>query len=140
MHPLTLKTGTLSTARSRRSRHGREEFMYGSIGNVRVLEVTIPAEDIDIIRTRVQRADKVTNIITWDVVGDTTKVDFFMITLDHLGTEQVISKIHALADTTTFEFIHELEDVDVGTAQYTITAMLSTFEKGPSVDTERFCI
>jgi len=140
LHPLTLKTGTLTTAASRNTKHAREEFMYGNIGNTSVVEITIPAENTDIIRTRVQRADKVTNIITWDVIGDTARVDYFMITLNHLGTEQVIGQVHALSDATTFEFIHELDDVDVGNAQYTITAMLTTFERGPTVDTDRFCI
>lgn len=140
LHPLTLKRGTLSTPRSRKLVHARDEFMYGAIGNTRVVELTIPAEQLDIVRTRVQRADKVTNVVTWDIVGDPSQIDYFLITMSHLGTEQVVGQVHALTNTTTFEFIHELEDVDVGTAEYTITAMLNTFEKGPSADTDRFCI
>lgn len=139
-HPIALKTGTLTTSATRRVRHARDEFSYGMIGNARSVEVTVPALDMKLIRPVVQRVDRITNAVRWQVVGDMSIVDYFLVVHSHLGTDQVVGKVHAMGDTAAFEFLHDLERVDVGTCTYTIRSMLTNFEAGPVLTTGRVVV
>lgn len=140
LHPLVLKKGMLTSKESRFSQHSKNEYLYGIIGNTKLIDVTIPKTDANIVRVYSERVDKSTNVLRWDVVGDTSLIDYFIVSLNHIGTEQVVGKVHAFNDTATFEFMHELTGIDMGTATYTVTTMLTNFLKGSAQETGRFVI
>jgi len=140
LHPYTLNHGTLTTKVSRQQLHAKDEFMYGIIGNTKIIDVVVPATDIKLTRMRVERFDSVTNILRWDIIGDATLIDYFIITLNHLGTEQIIGRAHALNNSSTYEFIHDLTNVDMGTCTYRVTTMLTNFLMGSSIESDRIVI
>lgn len=140
LHPLTLKTGTLTSKTTRASQHARDEFEYGAVGNTRVIEVTIPSDDVRVGEPTVERVDRITNAVRWSTSGDISRVDYFIVVFTHLGTDQVVGRVHAFGGGSTFEFMHGLEDVDVGTGTYTVKAMLTSFKPGSSATSERVVI
>ena len=128
LHPLTLKTGTITSVNSRRLRHGRDEFAYGVVGNTKVVEVSIPTEITTVSNIRVQHLDDTTNIVKWDVTGDITNIDSFVVVSKQLGAERVVGRVHALSNTSTFTFIHDLREHDVGTISYKIIMISTTYD------------
>lgn len=139
-HPRALRRGVLTSEISRRRQSGREEFNYGIIGNTKSIEVTIPSAAAGITRPTVQRIDRLTNAVRWNVTGDITTVDYFVVVFNHLGTDQVVGMVHPANNTSTFEFIHDLSGVDVGTGTYTVRTMLTNFESGPTSTSGRFVV
>ena len=139
-HPITLQTGTLTSVTSRRDRHGRDEFMYGAIGNAKTLEVSIPRDSVTLSDVTVEHLDTTTNVINWTLLGNPMSVDYFIVVSTQMGVDTVIGKVHALQNTTAFKFVHDLDSAEVGTTVYTVHAVMTNFAIGPNATSAQVII
>jgi hypothetical protein len=140
LHPLVLRTGTLSTITSRKLLHAKDEFAYGHLGNAKTIDILVPRSLSQLTKINVQRSDENTNIITWNFSGDIDNIDYFIVSLRQFDNENVIGVVHALASTNIFEYIHDLTNIEKGTAVYTVMGVLNTFQFGQKIISDRIVI
>lgn len=134
-HPITLKKGNLVSVASLKAQHPEDPFEFGNIGNVKEVNVTMEGLQPRLTRGRAIRFNNNTNIVRWEILGDKTQIDHFIILMDRMGQEEVVGKAHPIFDADFIEFIDKLDKDETGEMRYRIIPVMNNYEHGPPLTT-----
>lgn len=95
-HPLSLRLGTLTSELSRKQNYGLDELLYGEVGNDVITTIDTPTEGFNVEDLSVQIADDDTNTVSWSLTGDSTTIDYYVLSvaddknniLEHIALHQ----------------------------------------------------
>ena len=137
-HPQTLKDGTLLSPTDKgleSSNSAKDKLAFGSTGHVTSIDVTVPSKiaSIEAASARKIAPDRVS--IQWQLKGDASKFDHFIIISEYLGSEKIVGKAHCQKiSNQTFEFIDVLTG-EVGKISYAIIPVNNTYKQGSRIRT-----
>src|SRR3990167_7897929 len=141
LNPKILEKGTISEEEI----NAEEEFELGDLGNQVVLTFAAPEENPEIIggiATHIGRVIKgqKANQVKWQISGDKSKIDSFIIGVERLGVQTIAGVVHNVSETATFKFIDELDEGEIGTLVYTITPIYRDYSSGKSFRTNQVIV
>ena len=141
LNPKILEKGTISEEEI----NAEEEFELGDLGNQVVLTFAAPEENPEIIggiATHIGRVIKgqKANQVKWQISGDKSKIDSFIIGVERLGVQTIAGVVHNVSETATFKFIDELDEGEIGTLVYTITPVYRDYSSGKSFRTNQVIV
>jgi hypothetical protein len=134
-HPLTFQKGNLVTAASLNTHHPQDPFEFGNIGNVVEVDVTMEGQQPRLTRGKAFKFNNNMNVVRWEILGDKTQIDHFIIILDRMGQEEVVGKAHPIFDADFIEFIDVLDSGEVGMIRYRIVPVMTNYEHGSPIVT-----
>jgi hypothetical protein len=128
IHPLSLKTGTITTDKSRSLRHGLDEMSYGRFGVMKAIPT--------IMNLAVSKFNSVKNLVTWNVQKNESRIDHFIVFKDIAGIREVIGKVHSTQLLGSFTFFHTVTSRDYGPIKYVIIPVYDGYTHGSEYVTE----
>jgi hypothetical protein len=136
LHPLAIDRGTIVSPESLLSLHGKNEFLYGALGTTNELVVLIPDTVPSISEVKTQKINNKTVSIQWKVIGNTAKIDYFIIVLSILGMRTILGKCHNLSDAGIFKFIHDLDRNEQGILKYSVIPVYVDYTRGTEAQSQ----
>lgn len=140
LHPSIAKTGAISNTAKRALLHARDELSYGALGNIYTVDVTIPTRTVNISAVNITKIGTHLISITWHIIGDPKCIDHFVINYNNEGVQHFVAVVHALNDTSTFEYIHKINDFEHGIISYSVFIVATNFTNGQSVESDKVVI
>lgn len=134
-HPITLTHGNITSTQTLAAHYPKSQFSFGTVGNLAAAEVSFANDSVYITESSASAFDRLTNVIKWSINGSPETIDHFLILKDSLGQRTVIGKSHAINDTTSFRFFHELSTSDVGEFVYIIVPVFANYVVGQEART-----
>lgn len=126
-HPITLTRGLLLSTKGRQLLYGKNEIMYGIIGNSQTVDVSFTNESVSITDLSVERIDQNTNKIRWKLNSDISQIDHFLILKNVNGIKTFVGKVHSNFKQDIY-FVHKLQKNDFGTFKYEIIPVLNSYQ------------
>jgi hypothetical protein len=131
-HPYTLKRGTLTSQGALATRHAKDEFAYGSVGNIVTADVVLDAAIARVSDVAAAAFDSRTAKIEWHVDGDPATIDHFLIIQSAGGSRTVVGSCHSGFPHGTYEFFHVVSVAENGPRSYTVVAVTHDLGIGDS--------
>jgi hypothetical protein len=129
-HPITLTIGNITSPQTLIAHYPKSQFSFGNVGNLASVDVSFANDSVYITESSSEAFDRKTNVIRWSINGSPETIDHFIIMKEFLGQRTVIGKSHAINDTTTFRFFHELSTSDIGEFVYIIVPVFANYAVG----------
>lgn len=139
-HPIALNQGTIVTPASLKTNHSKDPFEFGNIGNIKTVDVTLENLKPQLTRPRAIRFNNFTNIVRWEILGEKSLIDHFIILLDRNGQEEVVGKAHPIFDADFIEFVDKLDQKEIGSMRYRIIPVLTSYEHGSPIITNEVIV
>ena len=130
LHPFTLKRGVIVTTAGARLRHAKDPMAYGVVGSIASLEVSFDIDSAKIVDPTAAAFDRTTSLITWSILGDTSKIDHFVIMKQVHGVRSVLGKTHSSFANGSCQYVHLFTQHDVGALQYVIVPVFNDYRLG----------
>mgnify|MGYP001559215297 CR=1 FL=1 len=126
LHP-NVKKGSIADVGVLALKYGKHAFSFGNIGAVTYLDVSLNKDSARIDEVSAQRFDRKTVTVTWQLKGDQSTIDHFLV-LKIVGNARYMQgKVHSNFDTNQCQYIHALTDNDVGEMRYVVIPVLSDY-------------
>jgi hypothetical protein len=132
-HPYALSTGTLASHDALASNYPENELEYGALGNVHEIEVMIDDDTVRIVDVVASRADGRTMSVLWNIEGDVSMIDHFIVMKSSLGQTRIAGKVHNVSQGNILEFLDHITPDDIGENVYNVIPVMSDFSRGLSV-------
>ena len=139
-HPLAQQKGNITTPATRRANHARDEFSFGRVGSIARLDVPIAQDSVGVTNLTLERLDATRIIIRWQTAASSEAYDHFMIAKEILGTRTFVGAAHNITRAGRYEFIHELEEDDMGAIRFFVIPILSSYIAITEASTEEIVI
>lgn len=140
LHPFTLKRGVLVTAAGARLRHAKDPMSYGVVGSIASIEVSLDSDTAKVVDPTATAFDRSTSLVTWSILGDTSRVDHFVILKQVHGIRSVLGKSHSSFANGSCQYVHRLTQHDVGAMQYVIIPVFNDYKVGQEAVTNAVVI
>ena len=139
-HPITLSNGTLVSVNSLKRNYSKNDFTFGSIGNIVTTNISLtePLPSIYDAKASIVATNLVS--IQWKVQGKINKIDHFLIVAEILGMKKIIGKCHNISDGNYFQYIDVIEKNEHGAYVYNIMPVLYDYSRGTSISTNQIII
>lgn len=134
-HPVALNQGTIVSATGAAQRFGQDPMSFGLVGSVTTVEASFDNATAKIVNQVVTRFNRVLNILSWQVQGDITQVDHFLIMKVVNGIRTTIGKAHAEFTYGHCQYFHPLVPNDNGAISYFIVPVMNDYTVGPGTAT-----
>jgi hypothetical protein len=134
-HPISLRTGTITSKTSRETRQGFHPMSYGRIGRTTSIDIDLTSMNPSILDVKASRFNRYRNQVTWKVSSDSSKVDHFLVLKDANGVRTLVGKVHTSFNESSFIFYHDLTSRDVGPIQYVVIPVYDTYSHGNDAKT-----
>ena len=139
-HPYTLKRGTLTSAGTLLALHAKDEFSYGSVGNITAVDVVLDAAIARITDSAAAPFDSRTARIEWRISGDQSTIDHFIILQNANNSRSVVGTCHPDFPHGTYEFFHIGPSGENGPRTYTVIAVTHDLAIGDSQTTDEITL
>jgi len=132
-NPKTLETSTLpSTAESAGVSLGRKKsaatsFQVGRTAVYQSLDVSIPRRRIEVTNLSVTRVSRRRSLVQWDVLGDESRIDHFIVIGEYRGIKAPLGKVHHESDSGMYRYYDSRLSTLVGSVSYSVVAVLTNF-------------
>lgn len=130
MHPLSLRTGTVTSESTRSCRHAKSSMSFGKLGQTVSVDVDLSEPTLNIVNVRVTRFDRTTNVLTWQLTSSFELVDHFLILKDIQGVITIVGKVHSTLSRGQYTYVHQLTSRDSGSIRYRIIPVFNTYSRG----------
>lgn len=140
LHPITLKSGNLTTIETRLKNHAETSFSFGSVGSITSVDISLANILPSISEARAQKLGKNSNLIQWKIQGQVTKIDHFIIVLEMLGMRTVVGKSHNISESNYFQFVDVLDNNEHGKLTYYIVPVYYDYNRGTEVSTNEVVV
>jgi hypothetical protein len=132
-NPKTLETSTLpSTAENsgRGRRRGATSFQVGRTAVYQSIDVSVPRRRIEVINLSVSKVSRNRNVIQWDVNGDESRIDHFIVVGEYRGIKAPLGRVHHESDGGGYRYYDSRLSIEVGAVSYSIVPVLTNFIYG----------
>lgn len=133
LHPKVLKTGTLYSKEGLKVRFGSDPMTYGKIGETITKEVVFNISLPIITNFSVKKFNKELNILRWNVTGEISQIDHFIIKKNVNNVMTIIGKAHSEFKNGNCQYIHTLTSRDQDSMDYHITPIYNDYLEGITV-------
>lgn len=144
LQPITLRDGTLYTDTSitRSYSNTLPSFEFGKIVDRKEVNINILSNLPNISNAKAQVYDVKRCLLTWEVNGDISKIDHFMIVRDMLGMKTIIGAAHSipLGNDGKFKFLDTFTNNEKGQAIYNIIPIYYDDTEGQTAQTNTILI
>jgi len=140
LHPFTLSRGVIVSTSGARLRHAKDPMSYGVIGSVVSTEVSLDGDSAKVVDQAAAAFDRYTNVLTWNVLGDVSQVDHFVIMRQVHGMRTVLGKAHSAFANGSCQYVHALSAQDAGALQYVIVPIYGDYKVGPEAITNTLIV
>lgn len=135
-HPVVAQFGNIVTPNSLLVNHSENQFEFGNIGNFVTQDVSVDIAKPQAFNARVSRFNKETNILKWNITGERTLLDHFLVILDRFGDEEVIGAVHTNFNSNVIEYIDKETPKEPGSYRYKIIPVLKDYTHAPAITTQ----
>ena len=135
LHPQTLKDGTLlsATDKTDSTRFSKSPFSFGLTGKSATIDVKSDKKS-SVITQQFVSVKNNKAMITWNIFGDVSNFDHFLININYLGVKKTIGKVSSFKNKNNYSFIDNTNDTP-GAITYEIVAFDKSFKRTQSVTT-----
>ena len=139
-NPQALQTGTLpSTAAlsgytSVKSKF-LDDFNIGKTSVFQSVDVSVPRAEVKITNLTVMKSLEKNNIVQWDITGDASRIDHFLVIGGHQSVKAPLASIHHASSDGSYQFNDKKLSKLVGTTSYSVVPVLTSFDYGKETDT-----
>jgi hypothetical protein len=139
-HPIVQKKGNIVTPESLKSNYSKDPMEFGIVGNYISKDVTLDISKPRISNAKIIIFNKNTNIVRWNVVGEKTLVDHFLIVVERMGVEEIVGKVHTLFKSNVIQFIDKVTFREPGSFRYKIIPVHKNYDRGSALFTDEVVI
>lgn len=140
LHPYTLTRGVIMSTAGARMRHAKDPMAYGVIGSIVTTEVSFDNDTAKVVDQSASSFDRFTNLITWNMLGNITQVDHFLVMKQVHGIRTIIGKAHSAFPNGSCQYVHVLHRRDAGALQYVILPIYNDYRLGPEAITNTLIV
>lgn len=126
-HPLTLIKGTVVTT-TFINNDSKDDMLYGLVGPAIIFDASIDLQFPAITNVFLGQLDQKRLILSWNVSGDLSLIDHFIIAKEIDGVRTIIGKSHAFNDS--LNFIYNLTNHDLGNVRFVIMTVNYDYSSG----------
>ena len=134
-HPLALKRGLIATVKGAAQRHAKDPMAFGVVGSITTVEASFDNDTAKIVNQTATPFNRALNIITWQVNGDITQVDHFIILKTVNGVRYALGKAHSEFPYGACQYFHPVTHHDNGPISYVIIPVMNDYKVGTAVTT-----
>ena len=134
-HPLALTRGIIVSSRGAAQRHAKDPMAFGVVGSITTVEASFDNDSAKIINQTASPFNRSLNIITWQVNGDITQVDHFIILKTVNGIRTALGKAHSEFPYGACQYFHPVTHHDNGPISYVIIPVMNDYKVGTAVTT-----
>jgi hypothetical protein len=131
LHPITLSEGNIVSDESLLRNHANSIFTMGAVSDIKYLDVKFNKSIPVLGEVRARSLNEKSILIKWKVIGNSTKIDHFLILLEINGMRTIVGKTHAIGETNEFKFIDTLDNGEHGQLKYVVIPVFYDFNRGP---------
>ena len=135
LHPLALNQGVIATTAGAGQRYAKDPMSFGVVGDITTVEASFDNATALIIDQTASPFNRSLNIVTWQVQGDITQVDHFIIMKLVNGVMTLLGKAHSEFPYGVCQYFHPLTNHDNGSLSYVIVPVMNDYQVGPSATT-----
>ena len=139
-HPLALQKGTLSTIESLKKLHAKDNLTFGDIGIVAIVESSSVFEQSSIANVSMTKLTNKLISIKWTFVGNSNNVDHFILMRNSSTMKSIVGRAHANIDSNLFNYIHKMDDNDIGTIYYSVAPVFNDYTVGKFINSEKILL
>ena len=132
-HPLSLRTGTVTSVIGRSSHIGLDPMSYGKLGQTISIDIDLTSTFSSVTNLRASRFNQLKNIVTWNINADEKRVDHFIVMKDAGGVRTIIGKVNTESASGNYTFFHSLTQRDAGQLIYIVTPVYSSYNRGAEI-------
>ena len=132
-HPAILQHGSLFSNDTLVRTYGKTEFLFGEIGDITTVKVSLPNTLPYITEVKAQKINTSTISIKWQILGDTNKIDHFIVLLEMIGMRTIVGKAHGISENGVFTYIDELTNGERGMLRYIVLPVYNDYSRGAQV-------
>lgn len=135
-HPIVKELGNLVSPTSLAHNHSESQFEFGNVGNFVSQDVSIDISRPKAFNAKVFRFNKDTNIVRWNLTGEKTLIDHFLIIVDRFGDEEIVGRVHTIFNSNVIEFIDKKTPKEPGSYRYKIIPVQKDYTHAPATITQ----
>lgn len=135
-HPVVSQYGNIVTPTTLLANHSESQFEFGNIGNFIIQDVSIDIAKPQAFNPRVSKFNEKINILKWNITGERTLLDHFLVILDRFGDEEIIGSVHTNFNSNVIEFIDKETSKEPGSYRYKIIPVLKDYSQAPAIVTQ----
>ncbi len=140
LHPLTLSRGVLVSTLGAKKRYGKEPMTYGILGAPTNVEVSFDTDTATIVDAEAAIFDRYINIVTWRMLGNTKRVDHFLIFKEVHGVRTLLGKAHSEFEYGSCQYLHNVKERDTGALKYVIIPIMNDYKEGVAASTNTLIV
>ena len=131
-HPVVLKHGNLVTNDTLKKNYSKNEFTLGTLVDITYVDVSLNESRPNIVKVNATVLDEYSNILTWEVDGNTEKIDHFIVSVEISGIKDIVGKAHNIDNNGRYIFIDTLDNDEEGALIYYVTPVYFDMNFGPA--------
>ena len=135
LHPMVLNRGVIVTAKGAAQRYAKDAMSFGIVGSIATIEASFDNDTAKIVNQTATAFNRSLNIITWQVQGDITQVDHFLVLKTVNGIRTVLGKAHSEFPYGACQYFHPVTHHDNGGLSYVIIPVMNDYRVGSDVTT-----
>jgi hypothetical protein len=135
LHPLALTRGVLVSSIGAAQRYAKDPMAFGVVGSITTIEASFDNDSAKIVSQTATPFNRALNIITWQVQGDITQVDHFIILKIVNGVRSILGKAHSEFPYGACQYFHTVTHQDNGPVSYIIIPVMNDYKVGTAVTT-----
>ncbi len=131
LHPITLSThGSIVSEQSLLRNHAESAFTVGKIVEIKYVDVALGNFLPKIEKAKAEKINSTRTLLKWNVKGDLTLIDHFLVALEINSMRTIVGKSHAVGGSNSFEFVDVLDNGEHGALEYLITPVYYDYSRG----------
>lgn len=135
LHPLALTRGIIVSSSGAAKRYAKDPMAFGVVGAITTVEASFDNDTAKIAGQTATPFNRSLNIITWQVQGDITQVDHFIILKTVNGVRYTLGKAHSDFPYGACQYLHPVTHLDNGPISYVIIPVMNDYKVGTAVTT-----
>lgn len=140
LHPLALTRGVIVSPTGALQRYAKDPMAFGIVGALTTVEASFDNDAASITNQVASNFDRSLNIVSWQVQGDITQVDHFLIMKLVNGVRTMLGKTHTEFPYGTCQYFHQVTQHDNGGLTYVIIPVMNDYQVGQSATTNTLIV
>ncbi len=135
-HPIVSRFGSTVSPSSIAKNHGMRAMEFGDVGNYTSVDVNINIIKPKIFDIKVRKFNKNINVVNWNVNGEKSMIDHFLVVVNRMGAEEIIGAVHTYYNSNLIEFYDENLDIEPGSFRYKIIPIYNDYTQGVAIESQ----
>jgi hypothetical protein len=140
LHPVTLKTGVITTAAGLATRFAKSAFDHGRVGSITAVEIETRVGPAFVTDAVANQIDSRTVSLTWRVDAPDDVIDHFIVVSTTEGVRRVLGRCHTSFARGGHRYLHTLTNSSPMRSSYTIVPIMIDYSPGVPTDTNEITV